>query len=89
MEYSNPEFATGQDFYPGQDWCDPWNPHSKWHKQTAIALTNLVFLGDQFYELLTTGDISFSAESSWIDDFLSDVEDEWQDWKDWLGWRME
>ena len=52
FEYSNPDFQSGHNFFPGQDWCDPWNPHSKWHLQTGIALTDLAYLFDEIHRLI-------------------------------------
>ena len=52
FEYSNPDFQSGQHFFPGQDWCNVWNPHSKWHLETGIALTDLAFLFDEIHRLI-------------------------------------
>jgi len=51
MHYSDPNFGTGINFYSGEDNCN-WDPHAKWHMQTSIALTDFIFLADQFHGLL-------------------------------------
>lgn len=51
MKYSDPTFGTGKNFYSGEDKCS-WDPHAKWHMQTSIALTDFIFLADQFHGLL-------------------------------------
>lgn len=53
FEYSTNTFQTGVDFYPGQDGCSSWDPHSKWHLETGIALVDFVFLSDELYRLLS------------------------------------
>ena len=52
FEYSSNHFVTGADFYPGQDGCSAWDPHSKWHLETGVALVDFVFLSDELYRLL-------------------------------------
>ena len=54
FEHSSPDFQLGQDFWPGQDWCDAWDPHSKWHLETGIALPDLAFLFDEIHRLIET-----------------------------------
>jgi len=51
FKYSNTEFVSGKNFYAGQSWCDKKDPHSKWHLQTAIALTDFIFLADEMHQL--------------------------------------
>ena len=48
FQYSSSDFETGLDFYPGMEHC-VWDPHAKWHLQTAIALTDFIFLADQIH----------------------------------------
>ena len=48
FQYSSSDFETGLDFYPGMEHC-AWDPHAKWHLQTAIALTDFIFLADQIH----------------------------------------
>ena len=52
FEHSSPDFQLGQNFFPGQDWCNPWDPHSKWHLETGIALPDLAFLFDEIHRLI-------------------------------------
>jgi len=51
MHYPDPTFGSGQGFYAGEASCNK-DPHAKWHLQTSIALTDFIFLSDQFYGLL-------------------------------------
>jgi len=51
FKYSDPEFGSGKNFYAGQARCDKFDPHSKWHLQTAIALTDFIFLADEMHML--------------------------------------
>ena len=52
FEYSSNTFVTGDGFYPGQHDCSAWDPHSKWHLETGVALVDFVFLSDEMYRLL-------------------------------------
>jgi len=51
FKYSNPDFGSGKNFFAGQTRCNKWDPHSKWHLQTAIALTDFIFLADEMHQL--------------------------------------
>jgi len=51
FKYSDPEFGSGKNFFAGQTTCNKWDPHSKWHLQTAIALTDFIFLADEMHQL--------------------------------------
>jgi len=51
FKYSNPSFVSGKNFYAGQSRCSKFDPHAKWHLQTAIALTDFVFLADEMHQL--------------------------------------
>ena len=53
FQYSSNDFQTGVGFYPGEEGCSPWDPHSKWHLETGIALVDFVFLSDELYRLLS------------------------------------
>ena len=53
FEYSDPSFLNGTGFYPGQEAC-AWCPHAKWHLQSGIALVDLVFLGDELFNVMQT-----------------------------------
>ena len=52
FEYSSPNFQLGTNFYPGELGCNKWDPHSKWHLETGIALVDFVYLGDEMFRLL-------------------------------------
>ena len=52
FKFSSINFQMGTNFYPGESWCNKWDPHAKWHLETGIALTDFVFLGDEIYRLL-------------------------------------
>jgi len=52
MAYSDPNFGTGKNFYPGENIDCKWDPHAKWHMQTSIALTDFIFFADQFHGLI-------------------------------------
>ena len=36
---------------PGQETCS-WDPHAKWHLQSAVALLDFIFLADDIHKLL-------------------------------------
>lgn len=42
---------AGQGFFPREEDCNAWNPHSKWHLGTAIGLVDLIFLSDEIHKL--------------------------------------
>ncbi|XP_023321882.1 uncharacterized protein LOC111696503 [Eurytemora carolleeae] len=46
------EMQDGGDVYPGSDRCNPQEPHSKWHLESANGLLDLIFLAD-YINLLT------------------------------------
>jgi hypothetical protein len=52
FEHSSPLFQLGHNFFPGQDHCNLWDPHSKWHLETGIALPDLAFLFDEIHRLI-------------------------------------
>ena len=52
FEHSSAAFQHGKNFFPGQEWCNPWDPHSKWHLETGIALPDLAFLFDEIQRLI-------------------------------------
>ncbi len=53
FEYHDRLLQTGRDLYPGGEWCNVAPiPHAKWHLQTAIALTDLVFAADELAKIL-------------------------------------
>jgi len=41
----------GSGIYPGEDWCNPQEPHSKWHVESANGLMDLMLLADNVYKL--------------------------------------
>jgi len=47
----NPAFESGKNLYPGQETC-AWDPHAKWHLQSAIALLDFIYLADDIFQLL-------------------------------------
>ena len=40
--------------YPGDEWCNPIEPHSKWHVESAVGLLDLVYLTDNLYRVTAT-----------------------------------
>lgn len=54
IKYSDPTFGNGKNFYPGEERCNAWDPHAKWHLQTGIALTDFVLLADEMHRLFIT-----------------------------------
>jgi len=42
---------TGYGTYPGDDWCNPQEPHSKWHVESANGLMDLMMLADNIFRL--------------------------------------
>ena len=57
FEHSSSDFQSGENFYPGQDWCNPFDPHSKWHLETGIALPDFAFLFDEIHRLIEEANI--------------------------------
>ena len=45
------QFQDGYMIYPGDEWCNPLYPHTKWHLQSGIGLLDLVYLMDNVNEL--------------------------------------
>jgi hypothetical protein len=54
FEHNDPNFQKGENFYPGEHECNEWDPHAKWHLQTAIALPDFAFLFDELHRLINT-----------------------------------
>lgn len=52
FEYYNHNLNRAVGIYPGEDWCNPLIPHAKWHLETGIGLTDLLFLANEFYKIL-------------------------------------
>ena len=50
--YYNPDYQHGLNFYPGETTCNDWNPHTRWHLETAIGLPDFVFLADEIHRLI-------------------------------------
>ncbi|XP_059085901.1 uncharacterized protein LOC131882685 [Tigriopus californicus] len=46
------DVQDGVNSYPGDEWCNDYSPHAKWHLQAANGLMDLVFLGDDLHKLL-------------------------------------
>lgn len=47
-----------QDFvsvYPGDFWCNPQEPHPKWHQQGAVGLLDLMYLADEMHRIFQEG----------------------------------
>jgi len=42
---------TGYGTYPGDSWCNPQEPHSKWHVESANGLMDLMMLADNIFRL--------------------------------------
>jgi len=47
----DPALQTGYGTYPGDAWCNPQEPHSKWHVESANGLMDLMMLADNIYRL--------------------------------------
>lgn len=45
------DLQKGSGIYPGEDWCNPQEPHSKWHVESANGLMDLMLLADNMYRL--------------------------------------
>ena len=43
--------SVGYGTYPGDDWCNPQEPHSKWHVESANGLMDLMMLADNIFRL--------------------------------------
>jgi len=42
---------SGYGVYPGDTWCNPQEPHSKWHVESANGLMDLMMLADSVFRL--------------------------------------
>jgi len=42
---------SGSGIYPGEVWCNPQEPHSKWHVQSSNGLMDLMLLADNVFKL--------------------------------------
>merc|ERR1711942_237642 len=47
----DPDLRTGYGTYPGDAWCNPQEPHSKWHVESANGLMDLMMLSDNMFRL--------------------------------------
>jgi len=47
----DPDLQTGYGTYPGDEWCNPQEPHSKWHVESANGLMDLMMLSDNMFRL--------------------------------------
>jgi len=47
----DPALQTGYGTYPGDTWCNPQEPHSKWHVESANGLMDLMMLSDNMFRL--------------------------------------
>merc|ERR1719244_1772782 len=47
----DPALQTGIGLYPGEEWCNPKEPHSKWHIESANGLMDLMLLADETYRI--------------------------------------
>ena len=53
--YFDKDYEHGIHFYPGEITCNDWNPHTRWHLETAIGLPDFVFLADEMHRLISQG----------------------------------
>lgn len=44
---------NGTGVYPGEEWCNPYSPHAKWHVEAANGLMDLVYLADDLNRYTT------------------------------------
>ena len=42
---------SGYGVYPGDTWCQPQEPHSKWHTESANGLMDLMMLADSVFKI--------------------------------------
>merc|ERR1712013_423606 len=47
----DPALQTGYGTYPGDAWCNPQEPHSKWHVESVNGLMDLMMLSDNMFRL--------------------------------------
>ena len=47
----SPALQSGYGVYPGDVWCNPQEPHSKWHVESANGLMDLMMLADSVYRM--------------------------------------
>ena len=47
----SPALQSGYGVYPGDVWCNPQEPHSKWHVESANGLMDLMMLADSVYRI--------------------------------------
>jgi len=45
------DIQKGYGTYPGDTWCNPQEPHSKWHVESANGLMDLMMLADSIFKL--------------------------------------
>jgi hypothetical protein len=45
------DLQKGSGIYPGEDWCNPQEPHAKWHVESANGLMDLMMLADNVFKL--------------------------------------
>jgi len=45
------DLQKGSGIYPGEEWCNPQEPHAKWHVESANGLMDLMMLADNVFKL--------------------------------------
>ena len=45
---------SGYGVYPGDTWCQPQEPHSKWHTESANGLMDLMMLANSAFKVTAT-----------------------------------
>lgn len=53
FQYSNSNFQSGRNVYPGETYCNENIPHAKWHLQSGLGLLDMVYLADDIRKILT------------------------------------
>ena len=53
FEYHDLNYQDGINVYPGEGWCNPLIPHSKWHLEAGIGLLDLTYVGDEIYRIFS------------------------------------
>ena len=66
VTFINQDFQRGIDVYPGVDECRYQQPHSIWHEQSALGLTDLAFLTKSIDESLRSTSDGYTIEPGLI-----------------------
>ncbi len=61
------DLQNGRNLFPGDTGCNNYNPHSKWHQQSAAGLLDLMFVADDMRKLTYNRDLTPTGGAARVD----------------------